>query len=117
MFGTDDQIAEIELESGETCDRRANYLHLRGVIETESLPSSHDHEENPIRKVGHFTILESIAVMQGTPKEIAKLGGKSVVFFNDSEKFDFMCHSQDPVDLRSGVIRIPENLPVRNRFI
>ena len=99
-----DQITEIELESGEyvIADQ---IISTCGVIETESLLSS-DYQTESQSKTGDFTILESISVMQGKPKDLN--WEETVVFFNDSVKFDFIC-PKDPVDLRSGVICIPEN--------
>jgi phytoene dehydrogenase-like protein len=105
----DDQIAEIELESGENVIAE-QIISTCGVIETESLLPSQYHEESQ-SEVGNFTILESISVMEGTPKELN--WKETVVFFNDSEKFDYIC-PQDPVDLRSGVICIPENYQSAN---
>ena len=75
-----------------------------GVIETESLLSSAYQSESK-SKTGDFTIIESISVMVGKPKDLN--WKETVVFFNDSAKFDYVC-PKDPVDLRSGVICIPE---------
>lgn len=99
-----DQITEIELESGEyvIADQ---IISTCGVIETESLLSSAYQSESQ-SKTGDFTIIESISVMQGKPKDLN--WKETVVFFNDSAKFDYVC-PKDPVDLRSGVICIPEN--------
>ena len=100
----DDQITEIELESGEyvIADQ---IISTCGVIETESLLSS-DYQSESQSKTGDFTIIESISVMQGKPRDLN--WKETVVFFNDSAKFDYVC-PKDPVDLRSGVICIPEN--------
>ena len=99
-----DQITEIELESGEyvIADQ---IISTCGVIETESLLTSAYQSESQ-SKTGDFTIIESISVMQGKPKDLN--WKETVVFFNDSAKFDYVC-PKDPVDLRSGVICIPEN--------
>ena len=100
----DDQITEIELESGEyvIADQ---IISTCGVIETESLLSS-DYQSESQSKTGDFTIIESISVMQGKPRDLN--WKETVVFFNDSAKFDYVC-PKDPVDLRSGVLCIPEN--------
>ena len=92
----DDQITEIELESGEyvIADQ---IISTCGVIETESLLSSAYQSESQ-SKTGDFTIIESISVMQGKPKDLN--WKETVVFFNDSAKFDYVC-PKDPVDLRS----------------
>ena len=44
--------------------------------------------------------------MQGTPKEYG--WDETVIFFNNSEKFNYHCPNE-LVDMRSGVICIPEN--------
>ena len=100
----DEKITNIELESGENVVAE-QIISTCGVIETESLLSSNPVEGNQA-KVGEFTILESISVIQGKPVELN--WEETVIFFNDSEKFEYN-PPKNPVDLRSGVICIPEN--------
>jgi hypothetical protein len=53
----DDEIAEIELESGENVIRRTNHVSTCGVIETESHATYHHHlnAKRANRKWGSFT--------------------------------------------------------------
>ena len=98
-----DQITQVITESGESF-RAKHYISTCGGLETEKLL-------NPlIRKMdfelGRFSIVESISVFEGHPRD---LGWKeTVVFFNEDEEF----HYEEPaeaVDLKSGVICMPEN--------
>ena len=106
-----DKIEEIELESGEsiTADK---IISTCGGIETEFLLSDFKNEKNNTEP-GEFSIIESISVIQETPKKYG--WDETVIFFNNSEKFDYKC-PDELVDLRSGVICIPEIINHRLRF-
>jgi len=100
----DNEITKIELESGEYVFAE-KIISTCGVLETEALLSSPPQCENQ-PELGQFSIIETISILRGEPKELN--WEETVIFFNDSEKFDYMA-PQNPVDLRSGVICIPEN--------
>ncbi len=58
------------------------------------------------REPGQLSFVESVSVLDGEPRELGC--DRTVVFFNDSDKF----HWQKPdemVDLRSGVVCVPNN--------
>ena len=99
-----DKIEEIELDSGEriVADQ---IISTCGGIETELLLSDFQSEKSKT-ELGEFSVIESISVIQGTPKELG--WEETVIFFNNSEKFDYRC-PDELVDMRSGVICIPEN--------
>ena len=98
-----DQITQVITESGESF-RAKHYISTCGGLETEKLL-------NPlIRKMdfelGRFSIVESISVFEGHPRD---LGWKeTVVFFNEDEEFYYE-EPAEAVDLKSGVICMPEN--------
>ena len=104
LHALNDKIEEIELESGEsiTADK---VISTCGGIETELLLSDFKNEKSNT-ELGEFSIIESISVIQETPKKYG--WDETVIFFNNSEKFDYNC-PDELVDMRSGVICIPEN--------
>lgn len=56
---------------------------------------------------GRLTFVETISILNQQPAALG-WGSDTIVFFNDSPRFDYACPSA-PVDLRSGVICIPNN--------
>lgn len=98
------KVCEIVLESGENLTSDF-VISTCGAVETEALiqPLS---SPLPSTEAGRFSIMESIFVFNGSPKDFG--WEETVVFFNDSETF----HYDEPeglIDLRSGVICMPEN--------
>jgi phytoene dehydrogenase-like protein len=79
-----------------------------GAPETERL-FSESQISNPRSQIspGGHSFVETITILNEQP---AALGWSddTIVFFNDSPRFDYACPS-DEVDLRSGVICIPNN--------
>ncbi len=64
------------------------------------------HEPTPAGDNVRLTFVESISVLDRTP---AALGhGKTLVFFNDTDRFCY-ARPDEAVDLRSGVICVPNN--------
>ena len=104
LHSRNDKIEEIELESGESI-KAEQIISTCGGIETELLLSDFNLEKSNT-ELGEFSIIESIFVMQDTPSEYE--WEETVIFFNSSEKFEYKCPN-DLVDMRSGVICIPEN--------
>ena len=104
LHSRNDKIEEIELESGESI-KADQIISTCGGIETELLLADFNGKKSNT-KLGEFSVIESISVMQGTPKEYG--WDETVIFFNNSEKFDYHCPNE-LVDMRSGVICIPEN--------
>jgi len=95
---------EIILESGEII-RADKIISTCGIRETESMI-----QENCIgpdkTKTGQFSIIESIRVFKGHPKDFG--WNETVVFFNRTDRFLYDC-PKDLVDLESGVICLPDN--------
>lgn len=98
-----DRITCVKLAGGDELE--ADYIiSTCGIVETQNLlndENNHKHAET-----GRFTIIESIKVFAGSPKDFG--WDETVVFFNQNSKFDYSTPS-DYVDLRSGVICLPEN--------
>ncbi len=99
-----EKVQVIELESGEslTADQ---IISTCGGIETELLLVD-SKGKNTSTELGEFSVIESISVIQGTTKQFG--WEETVIFFNNSEKFHYKC-PDELVDMRSGVICIPEN--------
>lgn len=56
---------------------------------------------------GHLSFVETISILNRQPAALG-WGSDTIVFFNDSPRFDYACPTS-PVDVRSGVICIPNN--------
>ena len=56
---------------------------------------------------GPLSFVETISILNRQPAELG-WGSDTIVFFNDSARFDYVCPSEQ-VDPRSGVICIPNN--------
>ena len=67
LHSRNDKIEEIELESGESI-RADQIISTCGGIETELLLADFNGKKSNT-KLGEFSVIESISVMQGTPKE------------------------------------------------
>jgi len=56
---------------------------------------------------GSLSFVETISILKHQPATLG-WGSDTIVFFNDSPRFDYACPTS-PVDVRSGVICIPNN--------
>ena len=95
---------EIILESGETI-KVEQIISTCGIRETESLLQENCIEPDEAQ-TGQFSIIESIRVFKGHPKDLS--WDETVVFFNRSNRFVYDC-PKGLVDLESGVICMPDN--------
>jgi phytoene dehydrogenase-like protein len=76
-----------------------------GAPETEALLSETTKQEKT--PVGPLSFVETISILDRQPRDFG-WGSDTIVFFNDSERFDY-ARPVGPVDVRSGVICIPNN--------
>jgi phytoene dehydrogenase-like protein len=93
----------VELDTGEQIAADV-VLSTAGAPETALLLGLEDRERPP---EGALSYAETISVLKCAPKMIG-LGEETIVFFNDSERFAYE-RATDAVDLRSGVICLPNN--------
>ena len=101
--GANDEVDRIILENGEEI-RAKRYLSSAGWPETMTLCGR--GSQVPERSIGKLGFIETISVLDTAPK---KLGcDKTIVFFNDSERFAYR-NPSELVDLRSGVVCSPNN--------
>ena len=101
---TEDEVTEVVLENGERIQAQ-QIISTCGVIETAELLKKTAIEPDKAR-TGEFSVIESIRVFTGHPKDFG--WDETIVFFNESNKFDYNC-PDGLVDLRSGVICMPDN--------
>jgi phytoene dehydrogenase-like protein len=94
------RAASLVLDSGEEITA-AYVLSSAGALETAALIGE---KPEKVRSLGY---VETISVLDRAPADFG-WGDDTIVFFNDSDKFEY----RDPrgqVDLRSGIICIPNN--------
>lgn len=98
-----DSVDRIILDNGEEI-RAKRYLSSAGWPETMKLCGLPDAAAQlPAGKLG---FVETISVLDAPPKKFGH--DKTIVFFNDSERFDYR-NPNELVDLRSGVVCSPNN--------
>lgn len=84
-----------------------------GAAETEALLTTAEASQGTGRPGGtaipsrRLSYAETITVLACQPAEFG-WGDDTIVFFNDSERFDYV-HPETPVDARSGVVCFPNN--------
>lgn len=94
----------LELDSGETVTADV-ILSSIGAPETGRLIAPADPA--PELPVGRLSFVETITVLDCQPAALG-WGDDTIVFFNDSDRFDY-AQPAGQVDVRSGVICIPNN--------
>lgn len=94
----------IELDDGTQLHAK-RILSSAGRLETLRLCS--DTQQPDPRRAGQLTFIESISVLDREP---AKIGNHdTIVFYNDSEKFNWERPANELCDTRTGVICSPNN--------
>jgi phytoene dehydrogenase-like protein len=106
----DDQVTEVVLENGDII-LAEKIISTCGVKETENLLNQ-QVENSGFAETGKFSVIESIRIFDGHPQDFG--WEETIVFFNDSNHFEYDCPDQ-MVDLRSGVICMPDNYGDREK--
>ena len=99
------QAQALILDNGDTITAD-HVVSTIGHVETEKLCSDRQIAETD-QRVGKLSFTETITVFDKQPKDFG--WDDTIVFFNDSEKFDYACPQSEMVYLRSGVICFPNN--------
>lgn len=94
----------VELDSGEIIEGK-RILSSAGKLETLRLCSDVS-QVNP-KIAGNMTFIESISVLDREPSKIGN--DDTIVFYNDSEKFNWHPPTDDLCDIRTGVVCSPNN--------
>lgn len=98
-----DSVDRVILDNGEEI-RAKRYLSSAGWPETMKLCGLPDAAAQ--LPAGRLGFVETISVLDAPPKKFGH--DKTIVFFNDSERFDYR-NPNELVDLRSGVVCSPNN--------
>lgn len=105
------RISEIHLENGETVTADV-VLSCAGLPETYALVDEESVvDESP--EAGRLAFSETIAVYRNLPESWG-WGDDTIVFFNNAKTFSYR-EPSDPIDLRSGVICLPNNFQYGDR--
>ncbi len=94
----------VVLDTGEQIEAR-NVLSSAGVVETMRLCDGHAESPQPLP--GEMSFIETISVLDCQPQQIGH--DRTIVFFNDSERFHWERPRDELCDVRSGVICSPNN--------
>ena len=100
----DGRAVGVVLENGEQIQAN-RILSSVGAIETMRLCD--DTTRLEVAHAGQLSFIESISVLDCQPRDIDF--DRTIVFFNDSEKFHWKKPQQDLCDIRTGVICSPNN--------
>jgi phytoene dehydrogenase-like protein len=94
----------VVLENGTEISAR-NILSSAGAVETLRLCAAGANAESPA--AGRLSFVESLSVLDRPPREAGY--NETIVFFNDSEKFEWRRPEGELCDVRTGVICSPNN--------
>ncbi len=100
----DGHAVAVELDNGEQIVGK-RILSSAGNIETLRMCS--DTSEPDPRTAGQLTFIESISVLDRQPETFGN--DDTIIFYNDSEKFEWRRPKTDLCDVRTGVICSPNN--------
>ena len=97
------RVTALELDNGRTISAD-KVISCVGWPETLALCT--DLESNPRENLGQLSFVETINILDTPPRDLGV--EDTIIFFNDSEAFEF-ARPNEAVDVRSGVICIPNN--------
>ncbi len=98
----DGNAVGVELETGELLEAKS-VLSSAGFVETMKLCDA----PVDLNDAGRMTFCECISVLDREPKDLGL--GQTIVFFNDSNQFDWRPPENELCDIRTGVICSPNN--------
>lgn len=94
----------VVLENGEQLEAR-KILSSAGLVETMRLCDEGDDAEG--NRAGRLSFIETISVLDRLPRDLGH--DRTIVFYNDSDKFHWEKPEDDLCDVRTGVICSPNN--------
>jgi len=100
------RVSELLLENGDSI-RADVVLSCAGLPETLALVQDDGAAPDDSHKAGRLAFAETIAIYREEPASWG-WGEDAIVFFNQAPSFSYR-EAADPVDLRSGVICLPNN--------
>lgn len=99
-----DRAATVVLENGEVLEGR-HVVSSAGRLETLRLCD--DVTEVETARAGQLSFCESVSILDRPPKQLAH--DRTIVFYNDSDKFHWERPTEELCDVRTGVICSPNN--------
>lgn len=111
LVAEDGKISRVLLDNGDEITADV-VLSCAGLSETYALVDR-DLIADDSEHAGKLSFSETIAVYRSLP-ETWGWGDDTIVFFNDSKRFAYR-NPADPIDLRSGVICLPNNFEFGDR--
>ena len=100
----DGRAAGVVLDNGEVLQAK-RYLSSAGMVETLRLCD--DIVEDVAPRAGKLSFTETVSVLNCQPQELDF--DRTIVFYNDSDKFHWQMPADDLCDVRTGVICSPNN--------
>ena len=101
----DHVISSIGAPETETLLKPSDRVNAEAAVAAES--SSLSLDKTSTYAPGGHSFVETITILDQQPAALG-WGDDTIIFFNDSPRFEYACPRED-VDLRSGVICIPNN--------
>jgi phytoene dehydrogenase-like protein len=100
----DGRVAGVVLDSGEEI-RGRRVLSSAGLVETLRLCDDITSVDD--LRPGRMSFIETVSVLDRQPSEIGH--NQTIVFYNDSDEFEWRAPQEELCDLRTGVICSPNN--------
>lgn len=100
----DGRVVGVELDDGTLIEGR-NVLSSAGQVETLRLCDDITDVED--RNTGQLSFVESVSILDCEPKQLGH--DRTIVFYNDSERFHWQVPKDELCDIRTGVICSPNN--------
>jgi len=98
------QAVGVTLDNGTELSAR-HVLSSAGLVETMRMCRTHEPATH--YEAGQMSFIETVSILDKKPKELGL--DRTIVFFNDSNKFDWRRPKEALCDLRTGVICSPNN--------
>jgi phytoene dehydrogenase-like protein len=99
-----DRASAVVLEDGHELEAR-RIVSSAGLVETLRLCDGSSRAETPA--AGLLSFAESISILDQQPRQFGH--DRTIVFYNDSEKFDWNSPPDELLDVRTGVVCSPNN--------
>lgn len=100
----DGRAVGVVLENGEQLQAK-NVLSSAGSVETMRMCDDTPEADTP--QAGQLSFIETVSIIDRQPKELGH--DRTIVFYNDSDKFHWEKPADELCDVRTGVICSPNN--------
>lgn len=100
-----DQATGVTLDNGTELSAK-NILSSAGLVETLRMCRSSENGLSSAQ-AGQMSFVETVSILDKKPQELGL--DRTIVFYNDSDKFHWQRPAEELVDVRTGVICSPNN--------